>query len=117
MGYLFYIFYFESFYLLLIVTKWYFTQWFAMRKTKLEMYVGVLKILAQNDLAKTCNVADELNISTDDLKKYLVFLLKQGFIYEQKLSNNVVYLITKRGNRVLKYFNELKQELPITKGH
>lgn len=88
-----------------------------MRKTKLEMYVGALKIIAQNPSVKTCNVTNELNISTDELKKYLGFLLKQGFIDEQKLSNNrVVYVITQRGIRVLKYFNELKQELPITKG-
>lgn len=84
-----------------------------MRKTKLEMYVGVLKILAQNDSVKTSNVADELNISTDELKRYLSFLLKQCLIDEQKLNNNrVVYSITQRGIRVLKYFKELKQELP-----
>jgi predicted transcriptional regulator len=87
-----------------------------MRKTKLEIYVGVLKILAQNDSVKTSNVADELNISTDELKIYLDFLLKQYLVDEQKLSyNRVVYSITQRGIRVLKYFKELKQELPINR--
>ena len=87
-----------------------------MQKTKLEMYVGVLKILAQNDSLKTSNVPDKLNISTDELKRYMGFLLKQGLVDEQKLSNNrVVYLITHRGIRVLKYFKELKQERPITR--
>jgi predicted transcriptional regulator len=85
-----------------------------MRKTKLEMYVGFLKILAQNDSVKTTNVADSLSVKTHELKIYLAFLLKQGLVEELKLSNNrVVYLITQRGRRVLKYFRELKQELPI----
>ena len=85
-----------------------------MQKTKLEMYVGVLKILDQNDSVKTTNVAGSLNLRTYDLKIYLVFLLKQGLVEERKLSNyRVVYLITQRGRRVLKYFKKLKQELPI----
>ena len=85
-----------------------------MQKTKLEMYVGVLKILDQNDSVKTTNVADSLNLRTYDLKIYLVFLLKQGLVEERKLSNyRVVYLVTQRGRRVLKYFKKLKQELPI----
>jgi predicted transcriptional regulator len=85
-----------------------------MQKTKLEMYVGVLKILAQNDSVKTTNVADSLNVRTHELKIYLAFLLKQDLVEERKLSNNgVVYLITQRGRKVLRYFKELKQELPI----
>jgi predicted transcriptional regulator len=85
-----------------------------MRKTKFETYVGVLKILAQNDSLKTSNVAGELKISACELEKYFAFLLKLSLIEERKLSNNkVVYLITQRGIRVLEHFKELKQELPI----
>ncbi len=85
-----------------------------MWKTKLEMYIGVLKVLAQNVSVKTTDVADSLNVRTCELKKCLTFLLKQGLVEERKLSDNgVVYLITQRGRRVLKYFKELKQELPI----
>jgi predicted transcriptional regulator len=85
-----------------------------MQKTKLEMYVGVLKILAQNDSVKTTYVADSLNVRTHELKIYLAFLLKQDLVEERKLSNNgVIYLITQRGRKVLRYFKELKQELPI----
>ena len=87
-----------------------------MLKTKLEMYVGVLKILAQNDSVKTGNIEYRLNLSNDELKIYLGFLLKQGLVDEQKLSNTrVAYLITQRGIGVIKFFKELKQELPITK--
>ncbi len=87
-----------------------------MPKTKLEMYIGVLRILAQNDSLKINNVADELKISNDELKIYLGFLLKQCLVDEQKLSDKrVVYLITHRGIIVLKYFKELKQERPINR--
>jgi predicted transcriptional regulator len=85
-----------------------------MQKTKLETYVDVLKILAQNNLLKTSNVADALNISSNELEKYFAFLFKLSLIEERKLSNSkCVYLITQRGIRVLKHFKELKQELPI----
>jgi len=85
-----------------------------MQKTKLEMYIRVLKIVYQNGSFETGHIEDSLNINTNDLKSYLAFLLKQGFIDESKVRNNrMVFLITHRGIRVLEHFKELKQELPI----
>jgi predicted transcriptional regulator len=85
-----------------------------MRKTKLEIYVRILKIIDQNGSYETRQIADALNISTDELKSYLAFLLKQCFVDESKVRNNkIVFLITNRGIRVLEHFKELNQELPI----
>jgi predicted transcriptional regulator len=85
-----------------------------MRKTKLETYVGILKILAQNDSLETSNVTNDLKISSSELEKYFAFLFKLNLIEERKLSNiKCVYSITQRGIRVLEHFKELKQELPI----
>jgi predicted transcriptional regulator len=85
-----------------------------MPKTKLEMYVDVLNILAQNNLHKTDDIADGLNISFKELKICLTFLLKQGLVDKRKVGNYIEdYLITQGGIRVLRYFNELKQGLPM----
>jgi len=87
-----------------------------MPKTKLEIYVDLLKILVQNDSLKKTNVEDARK-SSNELKMCLVFLVKEGFVDERKVSHNrMVYLITNRGIRVLKHFKELKPELPIIGG-
>jgi predicted transcriptional regulator len=84
-----------------------------MPKTKLEIYVDVLKILAQKDSRKTDSIAVALNIGVVELKMCLTFLLKQGLVDKQKVgSYGVDYLITPQGIRVLRHFNELKQGLP-----
>jgi predicted transcriptional regulator len=84
-----------------------------MPKTKLEIYVDVLKILAQKDSHKTDSIVVALNIGVAELKMCLTFLLKQGLVDKQKVdSYGVDYLITPQGIRVLRHFNELKQRLP-----
>ncbi len=86
-----------------------------MHKTKLEIYIDALKIIAKNDSLKTSNVSEELKISSSEGKKCLSFLLNQSLIDKRKLSNNrVVYSIAQRGIKVLIHFNEQKQ-LPINK--
>ena len=86
-----------------------------MGRTKLEMYIGILKTLAQNGSLQTSNVAYEAKISYNELKKYLSFLLTQGLVDEQKVDKRrMVYSITRRGITVLKYLKELKQVAPIT---
>ena len=84
-----------------------------MPKNKLEMYVGVLKILAQNYSPETSHFADLINLGTNGLKKCVGFLLKQGLVENRKLNNNKeVYLITQRGIRVLEFFKQLNQDSP-----
>lgn len=86
-----------------------------MGRTKLEMYIGILKTLAQNGSLETSNVAYETKISYNELKKHLSFLLTQGLVDEQKVDKQrMVYSITQQGITVLKYFKELKQVAPIT---
>jgi predicted transcriptional regulator len=87
-----------------------------MKRAKLEMYIGILKILSQSSWFKNSTIACEANINCNELKKYLGFLLKQGLVDEQKVGKQrMVYSITQRGIAVLKYFKELKQEFPIIK--
>ena len=85
-----------------------------MRRSKLEMYVDILKVLAQRGPLKLTHVMYRANVNCSVLKEYLDFLTKQGLVEEKILrKERIVYVITQRGVTVLKQFRELKEVLPI----
>ncbi|MCW4003240.1 MAG: hypothetical protein NWE95_04925 [Candidatus Bathyarchaeota archaeon] len=85
-----------------------------MRRSKLEMYVDILTVLAHRGPLKLTHVMYKANVNCSVLKEYLDFLMKQGLVEERTVGKRrVVFAITQRGITVLKYFKELKQVLPI----
>jgi predicted transcriptional regulator len=85
-----------------------------MRRSKLEMYVDILQVLAHRGPLKLTHIMYKANVNCSVLKEYLDFLMKQGLVEERTVGKRrVVYNITQRGITVLKYFRELKQVLPI----
>jgi predicted transcriptional regulator len=85
-----------------------------MKRFKLELYVGILKVLAHNGPLKLTHIMNKTNINSVILKEYLGFLIKQGLIEEPTTKDaRVIYVVTQRGINVLKYFREIAQELPI----
>ena len=85
-----------------------------MRRSKLEMYVDILSVLARKGPLKLTHVMYKANVNCGVLKEYLDFLLKQGLVEERTAGKQrAVYAVTQRGITVLKYFKELKQVLPI----
>ena len=85
-----------------------------MRRSKLEMYVDILSVLAHKGPLKLTHVMYKANVNCSVLKENLTFLIKQGLVEERTLrKQRVVYAVTPRGITVLKYFKELKQALPI----
>ena len=85
-----------------------------MRRSKLEMYVDILTVLAHKGPLKLTHVMYKANVNCCVLKEYLDFLIKQGLVEERTIKKErVVYAVTQRGITVLKYFKELKQVLPI----
>jgi len=85
-----------------------------MRRSKLEMYVDILKVLAHRGPLKLTHVMYKANVNCKVLKEYLDSLIKQGLV-EQKIirRERLVYVITQLGVSVLKQFRELKEVLPI----
>jgi predicted transcriptional regulator len=84
------------------------------RRSKLEMYVDILKVLAHRGPLKLTHVMYKANVNCSILKEYLEFLIKQGLVEEKKLGNRrVAYAISERGVTVLKHFREFEQVLPI----
>ena len=85
-----------------------------MRRSKLEMYVDILRVMAQRGPLKLTHVMYKANVNCSVLKEYLDFLIEQGLVEERTVGKRrVVYAITQRGITVLKYFRELEQALPI----
>jgi len=85
-----------------------------MRRSKLEMYIDVLKVLSQRGPLKLTHIMYKANVNCSVLKQYLNFLIKQNLVEERTIGKKrVVYAITQRGITVLKYFRELKTVLPI----
>jgi predicted transcriptional regulator len=84
------------------------------RRSKLEMYVDILTVLAHRGPLKLTHVMYKANVNCSVLKEHLEFLLKQGLVEERTVGKHrVVFAVTQRGITVLKYFKELKQVLPI----
>jgi predicted transcriptional regulator len=85
-----------------------------MRRSKLEMYVDILKVLAHRGPLKLTHIMYKANVNCNVLKEYLDFLTQQSLIEERPVGKNrTVFAITQRGITVVKYFRELKQALPI----
>ena len=85
-----------------------------MRRSKLEMYIDILKVLAQRGPLKLTHIMYKANVNCSVLKQYLDFLMEQNLVEERSVGKRrVVYAISQRGVTVLKHFRELKQVLPI----
>ena len=90
-----------------------------MRRSKLEMHIDILKVLAHHGPLKLTHIMYKANVNCSVLKQYLDFLIQRNLIEEQTLhkkrnKTRVVYAITERGRTVLKYFRELNSALQIT---
>ena len=84
-----------------------------MRRSKLEMYVDILSVLANHGPLKLTHVMHKTNINCSLLKEHIEFLTKHGLIEERSVrKERIVYLITQRGTTILRFFKELKEELP-----
>ena len=85
-----------------------------LRRSKLEMYVDILKVLARTGPLKLTHIMYKANVNCSVLKEYLDFLIAQNLVEEKTVGKKrIVYAITERGITVLKYFRELKAVLPI----
>ena len=85
-----------------------------MRRSKLEMYIDILRVLAQKGPLKLTHIMYKANVNCSVLKQYLNFLIKQELVEEQTVGKKrIVYAITDIARTVLKYFRELRAVLPI----
>jgi predicted transcriptional regulator len=85
-----------------------------MRRSKLEMYVDILKVLSHRGPLKLTHIMYKANVNCSVLKQYLDFLIQQNLVEERTMGKKrIVYAVTERGITVLKHFRELKTVLPL----
>lgn len=85
-----------------------------MRRSKMEMHLDILRILAQKGPLKLTHIMYKANVNCSVLKEYLDFLIKEDLIKEKTLKKErIVYELTEKGLKVIKYFRELQTMLPI----
>jgi predicted transcriptional regulator len=84
-----------------------------MKRSKLEMHVEILRVLAQRGSLQQTDIMYQANLSCNVLKENLVFLVKQGLVEEVNVGeNSVAYANTNRGSAVVRFFGELDKSLP-----
>ena len=84
-----------------------------MRRSKLEINIDILKILAQKGPLKLTHIMYKANLNCDILKKNIEFLTKQGLIEERIPGRaKIVYAITRLGLTLLKNWKDVKELLP-----
>ncbi len=85
-----------------------------MRRSKLEMYIDILKVLSQKGPLKLTHIMYKANVNCSVLKEYLDFLIAQELVEEKTIGKKrIVYVVSEKGAKVLKYFRELKVMLPV----
>ena len=85
-----------------------------MRRSKMEMHLDILKTLALKGPLKLTHIMYKANVNCCVLKEYLDFLTQNELVAEKTLKKpKIVYEITEKGFKVLKYFRELQVMLPV----
>ena len=85
-----------------------------MRRSKLEMYLDTIKVLAHNGPLKQTNIISKVNLNCNILNEHLSFLIKHELVEERNIQKRkTIFVITQNGITVLKYFRELEQVPPI----
>ena len=84
-----------------------------MRRSKLEMHVDILKVLAHKGPLQISTLMCETNFNYNVLKEHLGFLTKQGLVAEIGVGkNSIVYANTDRGTSVIRFFGQLDKSFP-----
>ena len=85
-----------------------------MRRSKLEMHIAILSVLANRGPLKLTHIMYKANVNCSILREHLDFLIKQKLIEERIIGKErTVFAVTQHGLTVLKYFKELTNALPI----
>ena len=81
-----------------------------MRRSKLEICIDILNVLALKGQLKITHIMYKSNVNCKVLKEQLEFLTKNSLVEERILrKERTVYGITPKGIQVLKYFREIEQ--------
>jgi predicted transcriptional regulator len=84
-----------------------------MRRSKLEMYVDILKVLMHNGPLMETKIKCKSRIINVKLNERMNFLIKHDLVEQRSIKRKTVFAVTQNGINILKYFGELEQAPPI----
>ena len=90
-----------------------------MTPSKLDKYLNILEVLAERP-NKIDRIARRVHMEKPEIKSRMNFLVSNGIVDERpNIDNHVVYALNDRGYavfktlRAFKYFEKLKESLPV----
>lgn len=83
-----------------------------MRRSKLELYLDVLEVFANNRPMRLTSVSLKAKISYELLKKITQKLIADNLVEEHRLKDFIVYTATPKAKLVLLRLKEVKQSFP-----
>ena len=84
-----------------------------MRRSKLEVYIDILSVLAFKGQLRLTHLMYKSNVNCQVLKEQLEFLIRNGLVEERTLKKKTFYAITSTGLQILKAFREIKKLFPL----
>jgi predicted transcriptional regulator len=80
------------------------------RRSRIELYVDVLRAIC-NGRRSPSRVVYAANLSYDRVIKCIDFLLDQGLVKRVDEEDRKRYVVTERGQEVVRYFDEIESAL------
>jgi predicted transcriptional regulator len=75
-----------------------------MPSSTLKLYIDIAKTLMNQDLTAQ-DLSSFLKVNSSSLKELMSFLIDERLIREKESNSTVTYTLTKRGTRILEFFN------------
>ncbi len=83
--------------------------------SRLELCIATMKVLAVQGSAELTQIVRKTDFGLSEPEEHLIFLVKMGMIRQRAANDKIVYSITTKGMRVLAYFKEVNEKLPIAR--
>jgi predicted transcriptional regulator len=83
--------------------------------SKLELCIATMKVLAVQGSAEKTQIIRKTNFGLFEPEELLIFLVKMGLVRQRADEGIAVYSLTAKGMRVLVYFKEVNEKVPIAR--
>jgi len=83
------------------------------RRSKLERLVDILRVIASTGLIKQTHIMYKANLTWDELKRDLQWLMDLGLVERTVVSEGIFFKITNLGSDVLSHFEKIESLLKL----
>ena len=85
----------------------------SMRRSKLELYLDILRVLRHGKPMNPTQIMYEVNVAYIFLERFLSFLTEHSLVDRVSDGNRVKYVIAQKGLAILHCYGELVQLIPL----